>query len=54
MPDKIAVSEKDLQDLKVLYNKTDPGKTFIFKGHEILREYAKYMIEYLETKWNKK
>jgi len=28
-------------------------EVFVFEGHELLTEYAKYLIEYLTTKFNK-
>jgi len=27
-------------------------EVFVFEGHELLTEYAKYLIEYLTTKFN--
>lgn len=50
MPDTIEVSKEDFKELKRLYKKSKPGEVFIFKGKEVLREYAKYLIEYLEDK----
>jgi DNA-binding transcriptional ArsR family regulator len=43
-------NRKDLKELKVLYEKAEPKGTFTYKGHEILKEYAKYLIQYLESK----
>ena len=47
--DMITINKEELKDLKALYEKTAPGGIFIFKGREVLKEYAKYMIEYLES-----
>jgi hypothetical protein len=47
--DQIFVSSSDLRALKRMYKKTDPGKTFMFKGHEVLKEYSKYLIEHVEN-----
>jgi len=49
--DTITINRDDLKELKRLYEACPPGGTFMFKGHEILKEYAKYMIEYLETQF---
>jgi hypothetical protein len=46
--DVINVNRDDLKELKLLYKKSKPGQIFLFKGKEVLREYAKYMIKYLE------
>lgn len=48
--DTIIISKQDLKELKKLYEATPKGGIFIFKGKEVLKEYAKYMIEYLESK----
>lgn len=48
--DAIYIDKEDLKELKRLYEATPPGGVFIFKEREVLKEYAKYMIEYLETK----
>jgi len=50
----MVVDKKDLAELKRLYKKAAPGSTFMFKGQEVLKEYAKYLIEYLETRFPKK
>jgi len=47
---KLVINKSDLKKLKALYNKADPGEVFEFKGEQVLKEYAKYLIEYLETK----
>lgn len=45
------ISREDLKELKKLYKNSKPKEVFIFKGKEVLREYAGYMIEYLEGKF---
>ena len=45
----ITINQEELKELKKLYAKTPDGKTFMFKGNEILKEYAKYLIEHLDT-----
>jgi len=47
--DFLSITKEDLKELKALYEKAKPGEVFKFKGKEILKEYAKYMIEYLGT-----
>jgi hypothetical protein len=50
----IEISSEDLKELKRLYKNTNPGDVFFFKENEILHDYAKYLIEYLELKFSKK
>ena len=45
----VNINKKTFKELKKLYQETKPGETFIFQDKEILKEYAKYMIEWLET-----
>jgi len=47
-----SVTKKDFENLKIQYNKARDEKreSFIFFGEEILTDYAKYLIQYLETK----
>jgi len=52
--DTVNINRDDLKKLKRLYKKAKPGEVFLFKDHEILKEYAKYMIEYLESKFKLK
>ena len=47
--DNISITLKSLKELKDLYNKAKPGEVFLFQGKEILKEYAKYLIEYVES-----
>lgn len=46
------VVKEDYEPIKKLYTDSlSNGKlTFIYKGHEILVTYAKYLLEYLENK----
>jgi hypothetical protein len=41
-----------LERFKKAYAATpnDPNHVFVFDGHEFLRSYAKYLIEFLESK----
>lgn len=43
------LSGEDFQELKRLYAKAQPSEVFLFKGQEVLKEYAGYMIEYIEN-----
>jgi hypothetical protein len=49
--DEVSITKEDLKELKRLYDETPAGEVFIFKGKEVLKEFAKYMIEYLEQKF---
>lgn len=53
MSDTITINKKDLVELKRLYEAAAPGSTFMFKGKEVLKEYAQYLIEYAETQFGK-
>ena len=44
------ISIEDFKELKRLYAEC-VEETFIFKGEELLKSYAKYLIEYLEGKF---
>jgi hypothetical protein len=48
----INFDRQKLKELKNLYNKAvkDNKESFIYNGDEYLTSYAKYVIEYLETK----
>jgi len=50
----IKISKEEIDNFKKSYNKCKPGETFFFEGEEILKEYAKYLIEYLESKFEQK
>ena len=44
----IHVTKQEFKELKVKYEKCT-GESFYFKGHEVLKDYAKYLIQFLET-----
>ena len=46
--DTINLTEESLKELRRLYGKAKPGEVFLFQGKEILKEYAKYVIQYAE------
>ena len=48
----ITFTKQKLEKLKEQYNHSVNNKleSFIFEGQEILTDYAKYMIQYLESK----
>lgn len=48
----VKVDREDLKELKMLYEKAQPNEVFIFKEKEVLKEYAKYMIEHLERQFS--
>lgn len=45
------ITFEDFKNLKKKYKTCKKGEIFIFKGQKILKEYAKYLIEYLEDKF---
>ena len=47
----VSFTPAKLKRFKQAYDKCEKGKTFLFENNEYLREYAGYMIEYLETMW---
>jgi hypothetical protein len=52
MDNHITFTKQSLKEFKRLYEGTKPGETFVFQGHEVLHDYAKYVIEYVEGKIN--
>lgn len=50
--EQISISAKDLEDLKKLYaDAVKTGKeSFMFKGKELVTGFAKYWIQYIESK----
>ena len=53
MPEQqVSITKEELEDFKKLYEMTDSGGVFTFKGHQFLKEYAKYLIQYLEKVYN--
>jgi len=51
--DLISFNQEDYEALKKLYNTSDDS-ILIFKGKQILKTYAKYLLEYLATKFEAK
>jgi len=51
MPELKLETEQELKDFKKTYdNAVNQSKSiFIFKGHEILTDYAKHLIEFTKT-----
>ena len=47
----IEFNPRKLLRLKVVYKKAKPKEVFIFEGNEYLKEYAGYLIEYLEGRF---
>ncbi|MFA5724566.1 MAG: hypothetical protein WC979_10010, partial [Candidatus Pacearchaeota archaeon] len=50
----ISVTREDLKELERLYNDCPDGGVFKFKGQDVLKSYAKYLIEYLKMQFNNK
>lgn len=50
----IQFTPEKFKAFKKLYEKTAANQTFMFEGREVLKEYAKYVIEYLELKFDLK
>jgi hypothetical protein len=46
--DTIQFDRRKLRAFKRIYNDTADGGVFIFEGKEVLKSYAKYLIEYVE------
>lgn len=53
---RLKINIKDLNKLKVEYESAvkNNQESFIFKGREVLTVFAKYLIQYLESEFNKK
>jgi len=49
----INFTPKKLAEFKKLYERTEKGGVFLFEGKEVLKEYAGYLIEYLENQFKK-
>ncbi len=49
----INITHAQFNELKKLYAKAvkDKAKSFEFLGNELLTDYAKYLIQYIETKY---
>lgn len=50
---QVSFNKEQLKRFKREFNKAKPNSTFIFEGNEYLKEYAKYVIEYLESRFKK-
>lgn len=48
---QISVAKEDIPRLERLYNATPDGGTFMFKGQLLLKEYAKYVLEYVKSQF---
>jgi hypothetical protein len=46
----ISFTKQEFVNFKKLCNKTPDKGVFTFKGYQFLKEYAKYLIEFLEKK----
>ena len=53
-PTSLVMSVEDIPKLKSLCKKTPAGGTFEYRGGTFLREYAMYVIEFLESRLKKK
>ncbi len=47
----IAWDKEKLDRLKIAYDNSNGLESFVFEGQEFLRDYAKYLIEYLEDQF---
>jgi hypothetical protein len=56
MSDRIEISKDDFIELKGLYKKAseEQREQFVFKSKILLTSYAKYLVEYFESKFDKK
>lgn len=46
----LTITPEKLEELQHLYDKAKPGEVFKFQGKAVLREYAKYLIEFAEMR----
>jgi len=48
----VSFDKAKMDQLQVAYDKAVAAgdDQFVFEGHELLTQYAKYLLEYLETK----
>lgn len=51
----VLITENDMESFRELYDSAvkREAETFFFKGHEVLTAYAKYVIEYYDSKFEK-
>ena len=47
----ITITPKELEILKSKYKACEEDGLFRFKNHELLKSYAKYLIQYLESQF---
>jgi len=52
--DYITFTPETLKKFKKLYEKTEKGGVFLYEGKEVLKEYAGYVIKYVEGKLREK
>jgi len=50
--DFVTITPGEFEVLKKKYEACEDGGTFKFKGKGVLKEYAKYLIQYIESKFN--
>lgn len=48
MNEQKGIDEKNIEAFRAAYKACD-GETFMFEGQEILKQYAKYAIEYWDS-----
>lgn len=51
--DITTITEKEFKELKKKYEACEEGGIFKFKGKDVFKIYAKYLIEYLEGEFEK-
>jgi hypothetical protein len=47
----VTFTANKLKAFKKAYKKAKPKEVFVFEGNEYLKEYAGYLIQYLEPKF---
>lgn len=50
----VEFNQQKLERLKKAYAKAGKGEVFVFEGNKYVKEYAGYMIQYLETVFRKR
>ena len=50
----VTFTRESLKKFKAVYETVGEGEVFLFEGKEFLKEYAKYVIEYLEEQFKPK
>jgi len=46
----LTFTEQSFKEFKRLYENCKPKGVFKFEEHDVLKEYAKYLIQYVESK----